>query len=119
MRPASYPGITESTRGTQRVHVIPCSCESCQNTVEVTICGKPPNHRRSTASPTKGKSGTTTRPPNPSPAPSTATSEVGRYYTDLTVLGPRRIGFWVEHDKTIDALEAIPWQAQRDRKDNR
>lgn len=40
MRPATYPGITESTRGTQRVHVIPCSCESCQNTVEVAITGK-------------------------------------------------------------------------------
>lgn len=44
MRPASYPGIVETIRrvgdGTQRVHVLPCSCESCQNTVEVVICGK-------------------------------------------------------------------------------
>lgn len=51
-----------------------------------------------------------------------ATSEVGRYYyTDLTVLGyasPRRIGFWVEHDKTIDdALEAILTRYQEPRKE--
>lgn len=41
-----------------------------------------------------------------------ATSEVGHYYyTDMTILGHsngRRIGFWVEHDKTLDdALTAI------------
>lgn len=44
MRPATYPGIIETTRqiggATQRVHVIPCSCDQCQNTVEVVIAGK-------------------------------------------------------------------------------
>lgn len=43
MRKETYPGITEAVRqiggATQRVHVIPCSCNRCAETIEVTICG--------------------------------------------------------------------------------
>ena len=51
-----------------------------------------------------------------------ATSETGSYYyTDMSVLGPARIGrlgFWVEYDKNIDdALEAILARYQEPRKD--
>lgn len=51
-----------------------------------------------------------------------AESKTGSYYfTNLTVLGyasPRRIGFWVEHDKTIDdALEALLTRYQEPRKE--
>lgn len=53
-----------------------------------------------------------------------ATSERGRYYfTDMTILGStghstgRRIGFWVEHDKTLDdALEALLTRYQEPRR---
>lgn len=55
-----------------------------------------------------------------------ATSEVGRYYyTDMTYLhhsrGPstgRRIGFWVQHDQTLDdAITAVLTRYQEPRKD--
>jgi len=44
MKKAIYPGIPEVTRetigGFQKVHLMPCSCSSCQNAVEVVVGGK-------------------------------------------------------------------------------
>lgn len=40
----TYPGLSERVRNTggntQRVHVVPCSCDACQNEIEIAICGR-------------------------------------------------------------------------------